>query len=53
MLVGAAILLEDRIDLIPLRIARTVKGFLKGIDTDDEPGKAKRGEEPAIAPKGR
>ncbi len=29
-----AILFEDRIELIPLRTARTVRGFLKGIDTD-------------------
>lgn len=29
-----AILFEDRIELIPLRAARTARGFLKGIDTD-------------------
>jgi hypothetical protein len=29
-----AILFDDRIELIPVRAARTVRGFLKGIDTD-------------------
>jgi len=29
-----AILFEDRIELIPLRTAKTVRGFLRGIDTD-------------------
>ncbi|CAN5849853.1 hypothetical protein BH20PSE1_BH20PSE1_26470 [soil metagenome] len=29
-----AILFEDRIALIPLRTAKTVRGFLRGIDTD-------------------
>jgi len=29
-----AILYEDRIELVPVRPARKLKGFLKGIDTD-------------------
>lgn len=29
-----AILYEDRIELVPIRPIRTMKGFLKGIDTD-------------------
>ncbi|MFO7769373.1 MAG: AbrB/MazE/SpoVT family DNA-binding domain-containing protein [bacterium] len=29
-----AILYENRIELVPVRAARKMKGFLKGIDTD-------------------
>lgn len=29
-----AILYEDRIELVPVRPARKLKGFLKGIDTE-------------------
>jgi len=29
-----AILYDDRIELVPVRPARKLKGFLKGIDTD-------------------